>query len=371
MTENKSKKNTGYLIGVEREALRCDSSGALVGTMHPAEFGDKMENMFITNDFGEAHIEIRTGPLENPDVCYERIYEFTRDVLKVLNNRNEYLWPYSMPCINIDAFRYNSFPGYKNEEDFERYLAEKYGIRRLLISGIHFNFSVSDELFKNMCETYSYIPKNKDDAYLRCMRGFLKVKDIFRYFFDASPSDFDYNIIDDNSYRNGSNGYQSGLENIIDFTSKGTYLNSVEKLIDEKKIAIIGELYIPIRAKSRLGYKTLTDLKSGPIDHIEVRICDIDPFDICGISKDSISFATIFLFCCMVHGEDVPNKANAFLAECENINDKLKLNLKLGIDYAKYILKSNQTLADRIRKELSDNDNLFLDLAKKYSDEIK
>ena len=58
--------------------------------------GDKMENKFITNDFGEAHIEIRTEPCENPDVCYERLYELTSEVLTVLNKRNEYLWLYGI-----------------------------------------------------------------------------------------------------------------------------------------------------------------------------------------------------------------------------------------------------------------------------------
>ena len=367
---DKIKKNTGYLIGIEREALRCDSSGALAGTMYPEEFGDKMENKFITNDFGEAHIEIRTEPCENPDVCYERLYELTCDVLTVLNKRNEYLWPYSMPCTNLNAFRYNIFPGYKNEEAFERYLANKYGIRRLLISGIHFNISISDELFRNLNETYCAIPKNKDDAYLRCMRGFLKAKEIFRYFFDASPTDFDYSILDDNSFRNGSKGYQSGLENDTDFTSKETYLRSIEKFIKEKKIAIVGELYIPIRAKGKLGYKTLMDLENGPINHIEVRLCDINPFDICGITKESINLATIFLFCCMVHGDDVPQDSKTFLNECEQINEVMKLDLKLGISFAKSIINSNETLASRIRKEFSKNNNLFLELAKECSKKV-
>lgn len=371
MNANEIKKDTGYLIGVEREALRCDANGALVGTMHPEEFDDKMENKFITNDFGEAHIEIRTEPCENTDACYKRLYKLTSEVLTVLNKRNEYLWPYSMPCINLDKFRYNNFPGYKNEEDFERYLAEKYGIRRLCISGIHFNFSILENLFKKMCQTYNLIPKNKDDAYLRCMRGFLKVKEIFRYFFDASPTDFDYNIIDDDSFRNGSNGYQSGLEDDIDFSSKETYLKSVEKLIEEKKIVIVGELYIPIRAKGKLGYKTLIELKDGPIDHIEVRICDINPFDICGITKESISLATMFLFCCMVYGDDVPQDKKTFLDECEKINEEMKLDLILGINYARSIANSNETLANKIRKEFSKNNNLFLELAKEYSKNVK
>ena len=371
MIVNKIKKNTSYLVGIEREALRCDLSGALAGTMHPEEFGDKMENKFITNDFGEAHIEIRTEPCENPEACYESLYELTSDVLTVLNKMDEYLWPYSMPCTNINAFKYNIFSGYKNEEDFERYLANKYGIRRLLISGIHFNLSISDELLKILNETYSFIPKNKDDAYLRCMRGFLKVKEIFRYFFDATPTDFDYNILNDNSFRNGCNVYQSGLENNIDFTSKETYIKSIEKLIEEKKIAIVGELYIPIRAKGKLGYKTLADLKNGSINHIEVRLCDINPFDICGITKESLNLATIFIFCCMVYGEDVPKDAKKFLIECEMINEEMELDLKLGISFANSSINSNETLASRIRKEFSKNNNLFFELAKEYSKKVK
>ena len=88
-----------YNIGIEREGLRCDKEGKLSQKPHPEAFADRMKNDFITTDWGEAQLELRTPACKDTEECYEKLNEITNVVLCELNNRDEVIWPYSMPCI--------------------------------------------------------------------------------------------------------------------------------------------------------------------------------------------------------------------------------------------------------------------------------
>ena len=223
-----------YLIGIEREGLRCDNEGNLCISPHPKEFGDRMKNRFITTDFGEEQIELRTLPCESPQKCYDKLLSITKTVLEQLEKRGEYIWPYSMPCALPEEkdFIYNDYTGYPDEAAYEKYLAEKYGYQRLCISGVHFNFSVTQTTFDELRRIYPDIPSNIDEAYMRCIRGIYRVLDIFSYFFDASPTDLSGNIIKANSFRNSVDGYNNGLTEHVKLDSKKNYAASVQKLID-------------------------------------------------------------------------------------------------------------------------------------------
>jgi glutamate--cysteine ligase len=50
------------------------------------------------------------------------------------------------------------------------------------------------------------------------------------------------------------------------------------------------ELYLPVRIKSK-GENSLKTLKDSGIDHIELRMFDINPFEKVGISKKDLEFA--------------------------------------------------------------------------------
>lgn len=350
------KQGFRYLIGIEREGLRCDAKGTLASSLHPAEFGDRMKNRFITTDFGEEQIELRTLPCHTPEECYYKLLTITKTVLEQLEKRGEYIWTYSMPCSLPEEkdFIYNDYTGYPEEEIYERYLSQKYGYRRLCISGVHFNFSVEKTTFDKLRNIYPNIPSDIDDAYMRCIRGIYRALDVFAYFFDASPTDMNRKLIMSDSFRNSADGYNNGLLERIDLSSKAGYVDSVQRLLDEGKISRMGELYIPVRARwaAVSDVPRLDMLRSFCIDHIELRMFDIDPFDICGISRDSISLATAFVFCCFVHGEDVPEDIQAFISECDAIDNKLNIGLSAAIDDARDKVNSGNNLAGKIRRQM-------------------
>lgn len=83
--------------GIERESLRVNNKGELSVKRHPAVFGEKVENKYITTDFAESQIEVITPPFKN----IEETYNFSRVLYDIaaMEIEDEYLWPQSMPGI--------------------------------------------------------------------------------------------------------------------------------------------------------------------------------------------------------------------------------------------------------------------------------
>ena len=333
----------GYLIGIEREGLRIDGKGRLACTSHPAEFGDRLENFRISTDFGEAMLELRTDPHPDTLSCYRELLETTRDVLNVLNRREEYLWPYSMPCRMPEetAFRFNSYPGYPEEEAYERQLAAIYGIRRLCISGIHFNFSINDAMHAFLRENYPYVPEDKDEAYMRCCRNLFRNGKLIRHFLDASPTDLDGNLTEENSFRNSPAGYRCKQAETLDFSSKKAYAESVSRLRRWERFG-------PVRVKSGGEGNLDAGILTRGIRRIEVRYCDVDPFDICGVSRQDLDFMTALLFFCMT-AEEIPDTPEDLLLACSRVDRRLSLGLEEGIRARSLEEERGQKRSSRIR----------------------
>lgn len=239
-----------------------------------------------------------------------------------------------------------------------------------MISGVHFNFSISDGFLEEMRTAYPKIPRDKDEAYLRCIRGLFQTAVCFQSFFDASPINLDGKIIETDSFRNSGEGYRNNPDVQVDFSSKASYIKSVDSLIADKRIKEFRELYTPIRAKFSEILPPTKSLRQFKIDHIEMRLTDINPFDICGISREEISLATAFMFYCMIFGDDVSTDIESILAVCEKTDSRFQLGLTEGIAFAKRYLTGTETKAVHIRRLLRENPCAMMNIAKTYTQEI-
>lgn len=333
----------GYLIGIEREGLRIDGDGRLALTSHPAEFGDRLKNFRVGTDFGEAMLELRTAPLPDMGMCCRELLRLTREVLAVLYKRGEYLWPYSMPCRMPEesAFRFNSYPDDPEEEDYERQIAVIYGIKRLSISGIHFNFSVTDGMHAFLHEHFPSVPEDKDEAYMKCCRSIFRCETLIRHFLDASPTDFDGNLTKENSFRNSPLGYRCKQAEKLDFSSKQAYAEAVSGLRR-------WERYGPVRVKSSGKSRLDAGILWRGISRIELRYCDINPFDICGVSRHDLEFMTALMFFCMTE-DTVPDTPGGLLRACERTSRTLSLGLEEGLRVMLRQEESGQTRSSRVR----------------------
>ncbi len=384
-----------YNIGVEREGLRCDNNGKLSTKSHPEAFGDRVTNAFISTDWGEAQMELRTPVCKNTAECYEKLNEITNVVLCELNDQEDLLWPYSMQCIlpKEEDFPWGNYGTHKEIYEYVDYLYKKYGYKMHCMSGIHVNISLNHILFNMIKAEYKNIPQNLDDAYFKIMRVFMKKAWMLMYFYGATPIKLDSEKTSKLSLRNTrGNGFSSTQKLEVDLSNKENYVKSIQKLIDQKVIRASDELYIPIRAKSENKEKLLEELKKDHVNHIEVRLCDINPFDKCGVSKEQMDILVLFLIKCLLEDEDkvkelsykevAENGLNKELLQklMDEVESYKEINKNLGLDfentiekYLKDIKESKDTLAEKITN-LTEKEGLLkaiLKIANKYSEDAE
>ncbi|MPQ43441.1 bifunctional glutamate--cysteine ligase GshA/glutathione synthetase GshB [Clostridium tarantellae] len=309
----------GGKYGLEREALRVDINGKLSLKKHPKIFGDKISNPYITTDFSESQIELITPPVKT----IEELYNFSSTLYDIvaLNIGNEYLWPQSMPCnipedneIPIAEFCQCSEKGKKAREYREK-LFKKYGGKKQLISGIHFNFSFSEylieKLYENIEENISY-KEFKNNIYLKVARNYLRYRWLLIYLLGGAAvihksyenkcvkkleKIFDETFGNDEvlSYRNSECGYRNKVELFPCYKSLNDYIKSLKKFIEDGLIENHKELYSQIRLKPKDKEKFFDSLEKEGIDYLEIRSIDINPFDKVGISLEDLKFIQVFI----------------------------------------------------------------------------
>lgn len=379
-----------YNIGVERESLRCTEEGDLSVLPHPQLFGDRMENDFITTDFGEAQMELRTPVCKSTKECYNKLEEITNLVLCELKSRNELLWPYSMPCKlpKEEDFVFGDYGKYEAEHEYEMALYRKYGYKMHCISGIHVNFSINEKEFYDRIKEKYDVPDDIDDAYFKIMRQFMKKAWVLMHVLGATPVQIENDETSKLSLRNSNkHGFGNGNKLEVDFSNKSSYVDSIEKILNSGNVLSAREIYIPIRAKSEDKNNVMEELKSQKINHIEVRLCDINPFDKCGISKNELDFIVVFLLNCLLDDDNYQldykeiaetglnkEQKEVLLKEFEKyreINAKLELNFEDAINEMYDRCNEGSDTASKIRS-LANQDGLLqamLKLSKDYTEE--
>ncbi|WP_372754000.1 bifunctional glutamate--cysteine ligase GshA/glutathione synthetase GshB [Labilibaculum sp.] len=337
----KSLKNGKF--GIEKENVRVDFSGKMATTPHPGILGDKFNHPFITTDFSESQVEMITPPLHSIAEVHGFL-ETLQDVISE-NLSDELLWPQSLPPIlpHEDQIPIAKF-GEKGvlKEKYREELANRYGRERQMLSGIHFNFSLSGRLERKLRKAHKWkgdLETFRESIYLKMIRNFMRHRWMLIWLFGESPvSDPSLKMkslkTGKKSYmtcgnaisiRNSSMGYRNIEEYFVDFNSLEDYEKSVDGLIKSGKILGGEELYLPIRLKfTENGEK---------ISHLEVRILDLDPFEKSGISKNRLYFVHLFLLFCLfskeneIYSEKEQKVAanNQDLVACHGLNSELQL----------------------------------------------
>lgn len=293
-------------FGLERENLRVDSQGFLSQTPHPFP-----GNPSIDRDFCESQIEIVSPVCHTISELYravEQIDEETKAGLRALQPR-EYLWPFSNPPYitgedDIPIAKYEGELHYK--EDYRRYLSEKYGKRKMLFCGIHFNYSYSEEFLRTMmeCSGETDLRQFRDKLYLRLSEQIELTSWLPVFLTSASPV-FDGSFEDDGargetrfsgetSLRSGENGYWNEFVPIIDYTDMERYTASVQSYVDSGQLYSPSEWYTPVRVKPR-GENSLDTLRKNGANHIELRMLDINPLSHIGVLKEDLQFLHLYL----------------------------------------------------------------------------
>ena len=369
------------LFGLEKENIRVDQTGNLAQTPHPKIFGNKLKHPYITTDFSESQVEMITPPL--PEIGQAVGFLETIHDIVSLELINEYLWPQSIPPI-LPADQQIPIAEYgeegKEAREYREFLAQKYGPKNQLFSGIHFNFSYSEKLLEML-----YLKSNssvsfddfKDEVYLKTARQMLRFRWLYILLYGDSPvvdPSFELQCkmapypIENNvialSIRNSCFGYQNFDDLFPDYNTVASYKSSIDQMIKDEKIAAAKELYSPVRPKFIRN--------PDHISYLEFRFIDIDPLTKAGISTDALRFLhALALFGLLT---DEPDD---FGAEAQTEANRYHTGVAMyGLNVAPFLISENGkqysiwTKAKKIIKGITDLfENLGID-DPKYHDSL-
>ena len=305
----------GGKFGLERETLRVDADGHLAQTRHP--FGDDER---ISRDFCENQVEIITPPVNSAREAVDELAGLHMQVvetLKELPTGAEYLWPFSNPprISGEDEIPVARFDGSQTPKmTYREYLAAKYGKRKMLFCGIHCNYSFEESLLQEEFahSTFSDFQTYKNSVYLSLAQKLAEYGWLIVYLTAASPvsdpSLFDEGIDGDRyaSARCGEHGYWNNFVPVFDYGSIEAYTESIWRYIREGAIVSPSELYYPIRLKPE-GENRLDHLRDNGVNHIELRMLDVNPLTPAGIFEQDISFVRLLIIYLMSLEDNVLN----------------------------------------------------------------
>jgi len=288
-------------FGIERETLRVDSQGRLARTPHP--FGN---DEHITRDFCENQVELVTpvaGSIKEALGYLKVLDDITR---KTLTENGESIWLYSNPphFDSEDDIPIADFTGdHSSKRAYREVLRQKYGKKLMLFSGIHFNFSFADELINELNTEREDFRTFKDELYLRLYKQLMTNSYLLVLLTAASPY-YDASLDKDgksgiiiseySSLRNSKRGYWNKFLPILDHKSLKTFTGSIKKHIVTGSLYSASELYLPIRLKPK-GVNSLENLAANGVDHIELRMFDLNPSAPLGIDGRDLEFAHLFI----------------------------------------------------------------------------
>lgn len=301
-------------FGLEKENVRVDAMGRLALTPHPKSFGSKMKHPYIKTDFSESQIEMITPVFPTINETYHFLEVLQDLVTEEL--ADEYLWPSSNPPLlpkeeNIPIASMND----PIEDHYRLKLAEKYGRKKQLISGIHYNFSFDENFLLKLYTSSGYkedFRTFKDEVYMKVARNVMKYRWLLIYLTGASPvfsstylegcviqsdhldheSRFFPNM---NSLRNSRCGYRNGKPLYISYNSLEEYVQGLHDLVKNKELLREKEFYSPVRIKPRQSDHQLQALIQDGVAYLELRMLDLNPLFKNGVGLETLQFIHLFL----------------------------------------------------------------------------
>jgi len=293
-------------IGLERESLRIrKADGRIAQTDHP--FGD---DPHFSRDFAESQLEIITPVAESTEDLFRILSQMHTEALARLEESGETLHMSSNPPAYVpSSVRIAHFSGDDScKEEYRRYLLDKYGLERMLLSGIHYNFSYA-------ADYPAYLGTTANALYLKAAVYALRYAWMIVWLTAASPGLYrtdTFGQCRENvmpvyaSVRCGKEGYWNDFLPVLDFSEVSSYCESIASYVRRGMLYSSSELYLPVRLKPR-GANTLEALRNG-IDHIELRMLDLNPLEPAGIALEDLRFLRLFLIWCSFLPDHIPGE---------------------------------------------------------------
>ena len=342
----------GGLKGLEKESLRLTAGGLIAQTPHPSALGSALTHPWITTDYSEALIELITPPCKK----WEEALDFMGEIHTFVHHHleDELLLATSMP-IGLDGD--DSIPiaryGHSNigqmKHIYRRGLAYRYGRTMQSIAGVHFNYSVNENLWPILHELDEHRGELADfiaEAYFGVIRNVHRYGWLLIYLFGNSPAicksffrgreslasrfaELDSDTLyrpNATSLRMSDIGYRNDNQTTLDISvnSLSEYIASLDaatnqpcqayeaigikvdgeyRQLNANILQIENEYYSPIRPKqiTHSGEKPTLALKKRGVRYVELRALDLLCTEPGGISMDEMRFLEVFVLFCLMN----------------------------------------------------------------------
>lgn len=361
------------LRGIERETLRVNADGSLNTTPHPHALGSALTHPQITTDYSESLLEFITPAEPDIAIALDKLDAIHRFAYTELGE--QMLWSQSMPChlpseedIPIAWYGISHIGMIKHV--YRRGLALRYGKSMQCIAGIHYNYSLSEDIWRALQadeKTPGDARHYQSESYIALIRNFHRYSWLLMYLFGASPAlSTDFlrgrahqldTMSDDTLYlpyatslRMSDLGYQNNAQDglVPPYNTLLEYMSSLSRAvrqtyppyeeigtkrdddwvqINTSVLQIENEFYATIRPKRviRTGERPVEALCARGVQYIEVRCMDIDPFEPLGINLETSRFLDAFLLFCAMEESPLTNDVEGH----ENVNN-FALTVKQG-----------------------------------------
>lgn len=333
------------LRGIEKEGLRTDQSGKLACTPHSPCLGSALTHAHITTDYSESLLELITGIHTSAASAIKELADIHRYVYGVLEKEN--IWTHSMPAFlpsgtEIPIAWYGTSNMGMLKHIYRRGLAVRYGKKMQCIAGVHYNFSLPDEIWGILDNGPGTMQERQSRGYIALIRNFTRYSWLLIYLFGATPA-FSCNFIKNRkdlmqsmdkdtlylpyatSLRMGNFGYQGLIqpqllcyndfktflrwlhktitESYLPYSSIGTHFKGEWIQLNTNLLQTENEYYSHIRPKriANPSERPLIALARRGIQYVEVRCIDIDPYTPLGITEETCCFIDAFLLFCAVN----------------------------------------------------------------------
>jgi glutamate--cysteine ligase len=338
------------LRGIERETLRVDQQGQLARTPHPVQLGSALTHPQITTDYAEALLEFITPAEHDIGLALNRLDAVHRYAYAKLGD--EMLWSQSMPCdlpseeeIEIAWYGESNLGMLKHV--YRRGLALRYGKSMQCIAGIHYNYSLPEQLWSVIARHEGIAEERRhalrdfqSESYIAMIRNFRRYSWLLMYLFGASPvlaagflrdrphqletlssdtlylpyatslrmSDLGYQNDAQAGLRPHENSLESYVSSLMDAVKRpyppyeelGTKRDGEWIQLSTNILQIENEYYSTIRPKRviRTGERPVQALCNRGVQYIEVRCLDVDPFEPVGVALETGRFLDAYLLFC-------------------------------------------------------------------------
>lgn len=384
-------------FGLEKESLRVTETGRFSHTPHPFP-----NHPHIVRDFCENQTEINTGISPTAEGAVAELAQYTDEILHTLNAlpQREYLWPFSNPPFieketDIPIAQFYGEAAHKTR--YREYLSDRYGRYKMSLCGIHVNYSFGEELLRAAFEVSGKedFRDFQDRLYLSLAQKLAAFGWIVTALTAASPvMDSSYvekghvggdTFLGMASVRCSELGYWNHFAPVFDYSSLSAYVDSMEGYVKDGLISYPSELYYPIRLKPP-GANSLDALREKGVNHIELRMVDLNPLSKAGLDVRDLKFIQLLLvwlaslgehdFPKMAQVQAVQNFKNAAHYDLKTVKITMENGESLSVADAGLVILNRMKefygeFGEKVHSVLTYEEEKLLDPEKRYAWQIR